>query len=281
MYRILGLAAGCLMLLCLQGICLAAEERVSLQPMCDLDGKTKDDLVKLREKSMIYSAFYRYDYQPKIFDRYDAKEKWIGNRYSCYRNRFYDGNSEASIWLKNPNILVHPFAGTIYHMYYGKTNNPVFCMYAKQLLFKPKSIVYNEEKKEITTTYKAYNILLGRGSHTFGALNFGLFPINAYDVGFNYISLAESKGLASSGRRDRKTLESAMGAVWALNEDVSVCNPCYERRDDVCICYTKDGSLDVVLKRQNAEMLFKLWKEKPKSKNDDADFYYRIRFVSY
>lgn len=69
---------------------------------------------------MIYSAFYRYDYQPKIFDRYDAKEKWIGNRYSCYRNRFYDGNSEASIWLKNPNILVHPFAGTIYHMYYGK-----------------------------------------------------------------------------------------------------------------------------------------------------------------
>ena len=230
---------------------------------------------------MIYSAFYRYDYQPKIFDRYDAKEKWIGNRYSCYRNRFYDGNSEASIWLKNPNILVHPFAGTIYHLYYGKTNNPVFCMYAKQLLFKPKSIVYNEEKKEITTTYKAYNILLGRGSHTFGALNFGLFPINAYDVGFNYISLAESKGLASCGRRDRKTLESAMGAVWALNEDVSVCNPCYERRDDVCTCYTKDGSLDVVLKRQNAEMLFKLWKEKPKSKNDDADFYYRIRFVSY
>ena len=76
--------------------------------------------------------------------------------------------------MKNPNILVHPFAGTIYHMYYGKTNNPVFCMYAKQLLFKPKSIVYNEEKKEITTTYKAYNILLGRGSHTFGALNFGL-----------------------------------------------------------------------------------------------------------
>lgn len=57
MYRILSLAAGCLMLLCLQGICLAAEERVSLQPMCDLDGKTKDDLVKLREKSMIYSAF--------------------------------------------------------------------------------------------------------------------------------------------------------------------------------------------------------------------------------
>ena len=48
-----------------------------------------------------------------------------------------------------------------------------------------------------------------------------------------------------------------MGAVWALNEDVSVCNPCYERRDDVCTCYTKDGSLDVVLKRQNAEMLFK------------------------
>lgn len=46
MYRILSLAAGCLMLLCLQGICLAAEERVSLQPMCDLDGKTKDDLVK-------------------------------------------------------------------------------------------------------------------------------------------------------------------------------------------------------------------------------------------
>ena len=113
MYRILSLAAGCLMLFCLQGICLAAEERVSLQPMCDLDGKTKDDLAKLREKSMIYSAFYRYDYQPKIFDRYDAKEKWIGNRYSCYRNRFYDGNSEASIWLKNPNILVHPFAGTI------------------------------------------------------------------------------------------------------------------------------------------------------------------------
>lgn len=111
MYRILSLAAGCLMLLCLQGICLAAEERVSLQPMCDLDGKTKDDLVKLREKSMIYSAFYRYDYQPKIFDRYDAKEKWIGNRYSCYRNRFYDGNSEASIWLKNPNILVHPLQG--------------------------------------------------------------------------------------------------------------------------------------------------------------------------
>ena len=69
MYRILSLAAGCLMLLCLQGICLAAEEIVSLQPMCDLDGKTKDDLVKLREKSMIYSAFYRYDYQPKIFER--------------------------------------------------------------------------------------------------------------------------------------------------------------------------------------------------------------------
>ena len=126
MHHILSLAVGGLMLLCFQGKCCAAGEKVPLQPMCDLDGKTNTDLVKMRAKSMIYSAFYRYDYQPKIFDRYDAKEKWIGDRYSCYRNRFYDGNSEASIWLKNPNILVHPLAGTIYHMNYGKTNNPVF-----------------------------------------------------------------------------------------------------------------------------------------------------------
>lgn len=121
----------------------------------------------------------------------------------------------------------------------------------------------------------------GKGSHTFGELDFQLSPVNAYDVGFNYITLAESKGFSSGQREDRLGLDGMMGKVLRLNEDVTVCNPCYEQRGGTCLCYIKKGSIVVMLKDKNAEMLFKLWRDKPESQNDEADFYYRIRFVPY
>ena len=93
----------------------AEDEKIAVQSMCELDEMSQEKLVNLRERSMIYSAFYSYDYKPKIFERYNPKEKWVGDKYSCYRNEFYDGKSEASIWLKNPNVLIHPVAGTLRH----------------------------------------------------------------------------------------------------------------------------------------------------------------------
>ncbi len=257
----------------------AKSENVAVQPMSELDGVSKERLIKLRERSMIYSAFYSYDYQPRIFERYNPKEKWVGDKYSCYRNEFYDGKSEASIWLKNPNVLIHPVAGTLRHMFYGDANNPVFCMYSQQLMFKPKSIVYKEDKKEIVVTYKAYNILLGIGSHTFGAIDFSLSPINAYDVGFNYMNLAKSSGVITARELRGTSLKMAQANVLPLNEDVTVCNPCYTSGYGVCSCYVKDKDVQIELKSKNAELLFKLWRDKPKSKDDAADFYYRIRFI--
>lgn len=257
----------------------AEDEKIAVQSMSELDGMQQDKLVNLRERSMIYSAFYSYDYKPKIFERYNPKEKWVGDKYSCYRNEFYDGKSEASIWLKNPNVLIHPVAGTLRHMFYGDTNNPVFCMYSQQLMFKPKSIVYKEDKKEIVVTYKAYNILLGIGSHTFGAIDFSLSPINAYDVGFNYMNLAKSSGVVTARELRGTSLKMAQASVLPLNEDVTVCNPCYTSGYGVCSCYVKDKDVQIELKSKNAELLFKLWRDKPKSKDDAADFYYRIRFI--
>lgn len=257
----------------------AKSENVAVQPMSELDGVSKERLIKLRERSMIYSAFYSYDYQPRIFERYNPKEKWVGDKYSCYRNEFYDGKSEASIWLRNPNVLIHPVVGTLRHMRYGDTNNPVFCIYGAQLIFKPKSIVYDKEKKEIIVTYKTHNILLGIGSHTFGAIDFALSPINAYDVGFNFMNLVDSFGVAQAKEMRGMALKTAQANVLALNGDVAVCNPCYASGYGVCSCYVKETDMHVVLNAKRAEMLFKLWRKMPKSKNDEADFYYRIRFI--
>ncbi len=263
------------------GICFTAEaaEKIVLQPMSELDGMTKEELVEHREKKMIYSSFYRYDYKTTIFDRLKDGEKWVGDKSSCYRNKFYDGKSEASIWLNNPNILVHLSLNAMYGMYYGNTYNPVFCMYAKQLLFKPKSIVYDEKKKEIVSSYKAYNVLLGIGSHTHGALSINLSAINAYDAGFNYINLAQANGIVFDSERSGKSMKSAMSEALAIRTDVAFCDPCYVKTPGACNCYRKEGEWTVKLDSPRAEMLFKLWKDQPKSVNDEADFYYRIKFA--
>ncbi len=264
------------------GLCgsCQAVENIKIQPMSRYDGISREDIIKKRQDKMIYSSFYRYNYEPKVFDDVKEGEKWQGDKNSCARYKLNDGLSEASIWINNPDILVHM---TLYSKYftgvYAGEYNPVFCVYAKQLLFKPLRITYDKEKKEITSIYKAYNVLLGIGSHVFGALDFTFSPINAYDAGFNYYTMAESSGLTFSTQGNIRNSVKNLSDVVSTRAHMAVCPQCYINGKESCMCYKNVENMTAQLTSKQAEVLFKLWKENPKLKNDEADFYYRIKFV--
>ncbi len=273
-----------LLLVCALIFCICkdgyAAEKVMIQSMSRYDGISREEIIKKREEKMIYSSFYRYDYKPKIFDAVKEGEKWPGNKASCSRYKLNDGLSEASIWINNPDILIHMSGASKYFTgVYAGVYNPVFCVYAQQLLFKPLRIYFDSEKKEITSTYRAYNILLGIGSHTFGALDFYLSPINAYDVGFNYYAMVESKGISFDTDRNKNSAVKQLSDVVSTKARLAVCPRCFVREEGSCVCYKNKENQTVQLTSKRAEMLFKLWKEKPLSKDDEADFYYRIKFV--
>lgn len=259
---------------------VGAVENIAIQPMSRYNGISKENLIKKRQEKMIYSSFYRYNYEPKIFDDVKEGENWIGDKISCARYKLNDGLSEASIWINNPNILVHM---SMYSKYftgvYAGEYNPVFCVYAKQLLFKPLKIIYDKEKREITSIYRAYNVLLGIGSHVFGALDFVFSPINAYDVGFNYYTVEESSGVTFDTEGNKRSTVKNLLDVVSTQARITVCPRCYVHGKESCMCYKNVENTIAQLTSKQAEILFKFWKEKPVSKNDEADFYYRIKFV--
>ncbi|MCM1322577.1 MAG: hypothetical protein NC218_00130 [Acetobacter sp.] len=256
-------------------------ERLLLQPMSEFDGKTKEEMEKHRKQKMINSVFYHYNYEPRCFGDIKADEKWVGDAASCWRNKFSDGLSEASIWINNPNILVHPSLDKKYGaaVLYADMYNPVFCVYAKQLLFKPLRLMYDKEKKEITATYRAYNVLVGIGSHSNGALNIFLSTINAYDSGFNYFVLATAEDVEFNSERSSKKKYGALTKVSDTRTQFGFVEKCYLQSDYPCNNYRNVNDLAVRLQSKRAEMLFKFWKEKPASEKDKADFYYRIKFI--
>lgn len=264
------------------GLCgnCQAVENIKIQPMSRYDGISKEELAKKRREKIIYSSFYRYDYEPKVFDDVKGGEKWVGDKASCSYYKFNDGVSEASIWINNPDILVHMSGARKYFtgVYVGEYN-PVFCTYAKQLLFKPLKMTIDKEKKEITSVYKAHNILLGIGSHVFGAIDFILSPVNAYDAGFNYYALAENSGITFDIEKNKRNSVEALTDIVSTRSRMEVCQQCYVHETESCMCYNNITNTAAQLTSKQAEMLFKFWKEKPKSKDAEADFYYRIKFV--
>lgn len=255
-------------------------ENINIQPMSRYNGINKEELIKKRQEKMIYSTFYHYNYEPKVFNDVKNGENWVGDKNSCARYKLGDGLSEASIWINNPDILVHM---SVYSKYftgvYAGEYNPVFCVYAKQLLFKPLRIMYDKENKKITSVYRAYNVLLGIGSHVFGALDFVFSPINAYDVGFNYYTVVESNGMSFDIDKNKKETVQDLSGVVSTRARMTVCSPCYANEKESCLCYHNSENTKAQLTSKQAEVLFKFWREKPASKDDEADFYYQIKFV--
>ncbi|MBU0761917.1 MAG: hypothetical protein KKD39_02735, partial [Candidatus Altiarchaeota archaeon] len=164
----------------------ASPIRIEINPLVELDYKTKNQIYELR-KSYVeeHSSLIDGTYQPSdnVFGQIEDSKPWWG-----IRGQFCDGNGEKSIdglseesrFMANPFLLLGVDEGTAY-IIHGPCE-PIFPM--------PKHIIWDKTNSKAEVTYGYSEFIKEKKTmpvFDIDAIKLDFVSYNARDFGYNYI----------------------------------------------------------------------------------------------
>ena len=242
----------------------------------NLSYKTKKEIYEIRKKAVQNSIFRNPNYEPSeyVFGQIVDNKPWMSMKLCLNRSdgkADIEGPSEEARYINNPALLVAPeyafFA--CYCEDFGKKNlTPEIPLYLE----------YHSDKKEIVVVYKRLIYCNIPKVDTW----FKFKGLNARDLGFKYMYVDKNKStFAFKFKEDVNAsnvvheiqdfihLGGACGQEGGCNNSspeqppLNFTNPCDSRYED-------HSSEKVIY--------IKLWKERPKSPEDEADIVEKIVF---
>lgn len=234
---------------------------VPINPMTDLNYKTKEEIYKLRKSYVEKTIFKNRRYTPSeaVFGQIEDKKPWLGiEALTCYGKnpKANMGLSEESRYLNNPTMLIGLDRDSF-------DEKPVSqCSVVDYLM--PVKINYSKDENTIKVIFEVseYKGDLGK--------NFLLKGLNAKDLGYPYAYADKVENAAF------------------LQPDVNISTDVYLFKDFLHLgqaCGVKGGcnngspfqkELNFTVMKYPASVHFKLWKKQPKSKDAKEDINYLI-----
>ena len=174
-------------------------EKLTINPLTSFTGKTKAEILKLRENYVKSSVFYDDKYKPSedVFGKIADNKPWWGIDYitctdkSIPINKIKEGNSEESRFINNPNILI----GVQLSKSYIKNEHNSFLCDDKSLLFIPETAYYSQKDKMIIVKYNPSDNILKHINNMY-YIKLLLIGLNARDFGYNWIYVSNSNNLS-------------------------------------------------------------------------------------
>ncbi len=226
-----------------------------------LSYKSRSEIFNSRINYVNQSIFTCNNYKPSsyVFGGIQSGKPWMSTNMCRYRGKPADvtGNAEETRDINNPSIPIS--IDWLYGLYYEQAKKPGDCYY----LLMPKSAKYIASEKTIEVVYEFS--LFGEDNEpiTFKGLN-------AIDLGYKYAHLDTSKSKNIVRFRDNNynisthVVEFKDYIHTGLNCRVEGgCNNASPQQPFLNFFYTKNSS--------DAVLYFKLWKERPESKDTPAD----------
>ncbi len=234
---------------------------IPINPMSDLNYKTKDDIYALRKSFVEKTLFKNRKYVPSenVFGQIADKKPWLGiEALTCYGKgpNAHKGLSEESRYINNPTMLI----GLDRVSFDEKPKNQ--CSVVDYLM--PVKINYSKDENTIKVEFEVseYKGDLGK--------NFLLKGLNAKDLGYPYAYADNTKNLVF------------------IQPDVNISTNIHMFKDFIHLgqaCGVKGGcnngspfqkELNFTVMKYPATIHFKLWKKMPKDKDSDGDINYLI-----
>lgn len=242
---------------------------------------SKDDIYRIRKKHVKYSIFAKENYEPseKVFGAIVDYKPWWGSmrcqplNYKGDRHEYIEGASIQSTQINNPNTLVGLSSP---YILWDIEQYQEFCTseYAK---FIPQSINYSEKDNLIVTKYEVSKhfpkIRTNVNGKTVRYL-IQLSGLNALDFGYQYVYAYDTQNIKMYDENSNITQNEQ-----TFKDYIHLGSSCgYEGGCNNISPMQYDKMFSVT--DLPAEINLKLWKNKPHSKFQKADMYYRIIFTA-
>lgn len=252
-------------------------EKLVINPLSVYTGKTKNDILKIREGFVKTSMFNNANYAPdqKVFGLIADKKPWWGIDYIICTdkntpvNKRGNGLSEESRYINNPNLLV----GVQMSKSFIKTADlKDFCS-DRSLLFIPESINYDKENKLIIVKYKGSKNILKKMNKR--GIEYILVGLNAKDFGYEWVYANNYNNILFAPRSlDEKMVNKKPQMFY---DSVRLGHACgIEGGCNNTSPY--QPNMTFMFKNLPANMTLSLWKNKPIFKNQPADIYLKMIF---
>ncbi|MBR2525494.1 hypothetical protein IKE67_03405 [bacterium] len=234
---------------------------IPINPMTDLNYKTKEEIYKLRKSYVEKTIFKNRRYTPSedVFGQIADKKPWLGiEALTCYGKnpKAHMGLSEESRYINNPTMLI----GLDRVSFDEKPKN--LCSVVDYLM--PVKINYSKDENTIKVVFEVseYRGDLGK--------NFLLKGLNAKDFGYLYAYADKLENVAF------------------LQPDVNISNNVHQFQDFIHLgqaCGVSGGcnngspfqkELNFTVMKYPASIHFRLWKKQPKNPETKEDINYLI-----
>lgn len=250
----------------------AAPITVDLSELEEFSGLSRSEIIRKRYEAVMSSPLYEfldedYSHNPDVFQIQD-QAPWISaHEISCYGMRgnknISQGPSRESLGILNPELLLHL---EILSYQFDKTGNG--CSEVDYLI--PCLVTYDEDNKRIKA-YIDYSSFLKKNKSLY---NISLMDANAHDLGYNYV-------FATTEDKDKLIWKSPENVTTSIIQTQGYyhlgLNVCQEIGG--CNNYSpSQPGYDFHLSALPLELHFKLWKERPTSADNEADFNYHLIF---
>ncbi len=239
---------------------------IPIEPLREFSGKSVYEIFSLRKDAIktspLFSSIKQYTMNQNVFKIEDGLP-WIGAYEStCHgiTENIGNGPSRNSFEILNPEILLNNIT-----MDYNFEADGIPCSEVDYLY--PNRLNYNSKTNTITAYVDVRNFRKKNGFYPYIALG----DINAGDLGYNWVYSNPKDNInVKFTEKNNVTLEPMQTASY-IHKGYA--------------CKLKGGcnnisprisSYDFQILRENARVVFELWKNKPISKYQPADVIYRI-----
>lgn len=234
---------------------------IPINPMSDLNFKTKDEIYSLRKSFVEKTMFKNKKYVPSedVFGQIADKKPWLGIQALTCSGKGPNANkglSEESRYINNPTMLI----GLDRVSFDDKPKN--MCSVVDYLM--PVKINYSKDENTIKVIFEVSEYRGDLGTE------FLLKGLNAKDLGFKYAYADKTEN------------------VVFLQQDKNISTDYHMFKDFIhlgTVCGVKGGcnngspfqkELNYTVMKYPATIHFKLWKKIPKNKEMPADINYLI-----
>lgn len=238
---------------------------INLTPMQGFSGLNKNEILKKRisavQKSGLFSST-QYNPSKDVFMLVDNLP-WI-SAYECSckgisAQNTGNGDSRESIGILNPELLFYP------ESLLQNIESISFCSDVDYLF--PKQTTYNKENNLLITyiNYSDYYKKIRKYYPIF------IKDANARDLGYNYVYADATDNIRFAKKQNISTKIIKTRGFYHHGNSCKIKGGCNN--------YSPfEAGYEFYLTNIPAAINIKLWKKKPKNKNDDADITYRLIF---
>jgi len=256
---------------------------LTINPPCDLNFKSRNEIIELRRRFVYeHPELLCYQYVPtgSIFDSIEDGKPWWGVEGEMLfgpGEKSILGPAEESRFLNNPFVVVAANINVSRYNFndakYTDLDDFAHRSFVPFYLLPSQAVVYPQQNREILT-YKVSEWLqaVEKAMETKFKLEeapFDLVAYNARDLGYNFIQVDStySKGLNKTGSQPVDIIQFIhCGGSCGYNGGCNNMSP-----------YIKDLH-DFHLTQMPAQAIVYLWKQKPASNKQTADFMVVINF---